>query len=100
MNYFQDKSYWLNEHGLVILQFKKQPHLFAHRDYHWVDKISIIDESDGRRSYSGSSPVGIFISQTKEENFIPILPEEYKLIKINYSEIKQIRRDLNLYKIL
>ena len=34
MKYFEDKSYWLNEHGLVVLQFKKLPNLFAHRDYH------------------------------------------------------------------
>ena len=42
----------------------------------------------------------MFISQNKEEDFIPILPEEDKLIKRNYSEIKQIRRELKLNKIL
>lgn len=92
-------SYWLNELGLVVLQFKNQPNLFAHRDYHWVDRIAIVDESDGR-SVLRNSTLAIFISKNKEVDFIPILPEEYKLIRRSYSEIKQIRRELKLNKIL
>lgn len=93
---FNDKDIWLNSFGLVILQKNKNPKIFAERSYSWVSSIVVIDETTGGRLVK----TGLLPHEIKKEDWTPILPEEYKQIKRNYSEITSIRRDFNLNKIL
>ena len=92
---FGDKRLYINKWGQVILQNKKNKKIFAERSYYWNDEVTLIDETDGRQVI-GIKPKSYFL----ETDWIPILPEEYKQIKRNYSEITSIRRDFNLNKIL
>jgi len=101
---FGDKRLYINKWGQVILQNKKNKNIFA-TTYNLEntvdiptmfphDTVTLIDETDGR--VIGIKPKSYFL----ETDWIPILPEEYKQIKRNYSEITSIRRDFNLNKIL
>lgn len=93
---FNDKKIWLNSFGLVILQNNKNSKVFAERSYSWVSSIAVIDETTGGRIFKATlSP-----HEIKKEDWTPILPEEFKQIERNYSEITSIRRDFNLNKIL
>ena len=87
---------WLNVNGLVIYQNKLNRKLFAERTYHWVDRIVIIDESQNERLFIGQCN----LSQFDKDGWTVITKEEFRLIKSNYSEINQIRRDLKINQIL
>lgn len=93
---FEDKFFWCNEHGQFILQNKTNRKLFAQRAYYWIDRVIIIDETNGGRRIIDDKKQSDFCS----EDWEIILPEEEKLIKKNYSEIEQIRRDRKLNHLL
>jgi hypothetical protein len=43
------KDNWLNEHGLLVWKHKTNQNLFLQRSYHWVDRITMLDETEGRK---------------------------------------------------
>jgi len=43
-----NKKYWLNEHG-ERYWINEELNITLYRPYHWVDSVSIIDETDSRR---------------------------------------------------
>lgn len=91
---FGDRKIYTNEWGQVILQNKKNSKIFAERTYYWNDTVTLIDETDGRRLI-GIKQQSYFL----EKDWTPILPEEYKQIERNYSEITTIRREVKLQKL-
>lgn len=92
---FNDKNIWLNDFGQVVLQNNKNPKIFAERSYSWNSNIIVIDETSGGRIVKAS----LLSHEVKKEDWNPILPEEFKQIKRNYSEIITIRRELKLQKL-
>ena len=44
---------WLNSSGLLVFQNKSNRKLFAERTYHWIDRITLIDETNDERRYAG-----------------------------------------------
>lgn len=91
---FDDETYWLNDYGRVTLQSKNNENIFAHRDYSWVDRVVILDESTGRKIIGQYSIQDIDLCE-----WIPITKEEDKYVKKTYREIKQIRRKLRIKKL-
>lgn len=92
---FNDREIWLNNLGQVVLQNNKNPKIFAERSYSWKSTIVVIDETSGGRLVKTT----LSSREVKKEDWTPILPEEYKQIKRNYSEIITIRRELKLQKL-
>lgn len=100
-NWYEEnnKKYWLNDYGLVLFFNLENKGLFAHRNYHWVDRIIFIDETNGRKSKG----------ETKLENFnlaewAVVTKEEYdSVISGKYSGyyiIHAIRRKIRINKLL
>ena len=72
----------LNEHGLLVFKHKTNKRLFLQRSYRWVDKLTLIDETEE----------GQIIDHFKFSTFdfsawSPISKEEYNIVKSNYKEI-------------
>lgn len=40
----EDKKYWLNEWGKRYWYKKSDMTIVAHRSYHWVDRVTFINE--------------------------------------------------------
>lgn len=84
----EDKTYWTNEHGYRMWYHKYDINITAHRHYHWVDRITFINEGGPLRYdkryggndyiYNPSSRVYIKTEKTYTEfqneldNWIPI----------------------------
>lgn len=77
---FEDEDNWLNEHGLVVVKHKTNKHLFLERSYHWVPRITFLDESDGRKVISFND-----INIMDFEGFVT--KEEYNKVSRKYHEI-------------
>ena len=92
----ENKENWLDQFGQLAFQNKYNPYMFAHRAYHWVDRIIFIDETSGSRLNVGQ---GLF-SEFDIENWIPITKEEYSYIKKGFRQVIAIRRELKINKIL
>jgi hypothetical protein len=72
----------LNESGRAIWKHRENKNLFAERSYRWLDRIIILDESNGRQ----------IVDETKFSNFDfsnwnPMSIEEYNRVKEYYREI-------------
>lgn len=77
-------KFYLNEHGMLVFRNKKNPYLFAVRSYRWVDRITLIDETEGERRHVGSK-------KYSDDDFIlhewePMTKEIYSCVKGSFSE--------------
>ena len=86
------KKFWLNDYGKLAFQNKVNKYLFAERSYRNIDKVIYIDETRGYSEYAG---VGKF-SEFKEEEWIPITPAEFKMVKHSYREIVIIKEIIKM----
>lgn len=75
-----NKKYWLNELGLRYWTNKNDKYLTAMRSYHWVDRVTFIDESEGSRTHVGETTFTKFIEN--EEHWYPMSKKQYEK-KIN-----------------
>jgi hypothetical protein len=72
----------LNEHGLLVFKHKTNKRLFLQRSYRCVDRLTLIDETEGRQ----------IIDEFKFSTFdlsawSSITKEEYDRVESNYKEI-------------
>jgi hypothetical protein len=72
----------LNEYGLLVFKHKTNKRLFLQRSYRWVDRLTLIDETEGRQ----------IIDEFKFSTFdlsawSPLTKDEYDNVKSNYKEI-------------
>ena len=75
-------EYELNEHGLKVWKHKTNKHLFLQKSYSWIDKITLIDESEGRQIITDFkySTLDLYAWE-------PMTKEEYGRVKSKYKEI-------------
>ena len=81
------KDNWTDIFGRIIFYHRTDKNLFAHRAYHWCDRIIVNHESDegGRRVISDNKFSTFDLSDWH------IMDKELdKLVKNNYSEIYDI----------
>ena len=71
----EKNKYWLNDHGLRYWTNKNDKHLFAMRSYHWVDRVSFIDETEDGREYVGETTYTKFLDL--EDNWHPMSKKQY-----------------------
>ncbi len=74
-----NKRYWLNEWGLRYWTNKNDKYLTAQRSYHWVDRITFIDESEGSRKYVGDETTFTEFIEN-EEHWHPMSKKQYEKI--------------------
>jgi hypothetical protein len=91
-----DKTYWLDEYGQLGFQNKENPYKFAHRAYHWVDRVIFTDESNWSRTSAGQCK----FSELNTDEWTPITKEEYTYIRRGFREVIAIRREIRINKIL
>lgn len=72
----------LNEHGLLVFKHKTNKRLFLQRSYRWVDRITLIDETEGR-----DIVMDFKFSQFDLYAWTPMTPEEYSRVKGSFKEI-------------
>ena len=63
----------LNEFGLRVWKHKTNKRLFLRQDYRWVDRLSLIDETEGR--------------QHVDSVWEPMTIKEYEKVTSKYQEI-------------
>ena len=63
----------LNEFGLRVWKHKTNKRLFLRQDYRWVDRLSLIDETEGR--------------QHVDSVWEPMTVNEYEKVTSKYQEI-------------
>ena len=72
----------LNEYGLLVFKHNTNKRLFLQRSYRWVDRITLIDETEGR------DIVMYFQYSTFDFSaWSPLTKEEYDKVKYNFKEI-------------
>ncbi len=74
----------LDEFGRLVFKHKTNPNLFAERSYDWVDRIIVIDETEGRRIIQDTKFSTFDLSDWK-----PMTQEEYDSIERKYNEINK-----------
>ena len=72
----------LNEYGLLVFKHKTNKRLFLQRSYRWVDRITLIDETEGR-----DIVMDFKFSQFDFYAWTPMTLEEYSKVKSNFKEI-------------
>ena len=77
-----NKPIELNEYGLAVWKNKKNKNLFAQRSYNWVDRIIVLDESQGQRIIEDTR-----FSTFDFSEWIPMTLEEYGRVKACFNEI-------------
>jgi hypothetical protein len=78
----ENKENWLTEFGLLVWKHKTHKGLFLHRHYHWVDRVTLVDEANGRRV------VDSFKHSTFDYSAWELITkEEDSKVKDNYTEI-------------
>jgi hypothetical protein len=86
---------WLNRYGQVCLINRTNHNIVAERSYHWVNRVTIIDETHDR-SVIGDKQISDF--DDAEWSIVTVRENEY--IKSKISEVVQIRRNLNIGDLL
>jgi hypothetical protein len=76
------KDNWLNEHGLLVWKHKTNKNLFLQRSYHWVDRITMLDESIGRKIVDDQK-----YSTFDFTDWELMTMTEYTSVKSNFKEI-------------
>jgi hypothetical protein len=72
----------LNEYGLLVFKHKTNKRLFLQKAYRWVDRLILIDETEGRQIID-SHPYSTYNLSAWE----PVTKEEYAKVKSKYKEI-------------
>ena len=72
----------LDEHGLLVFKHKTNKRLFLERTYRWVDRLTLIDETDGRQII-----MDFAFSTFEFYAWEAITPKEYSKVKAKYREI-------------
>jgi len=74
----------LNEHGCRVWKHKTNKRLFLDQSYRWVDRLTLLDETEGRQVIMS------FKASTFDFNaWEPMTQEEYDSVKSCYKEIYQ-----------
>ena len=76
------ENFELNDSGLRVWRHKTNKRLFLEQQYGWVDKVVMLDETEGRQV--------IDIYRASTYNFgawEPVTQDEYKLVKQKYTDI-------------
>ena len=84
-----NKKYWLNEYG-ERYWINEKLNITLYRPYHWVDSISIIDETDSRRHIGRvkfSKLTDIIYSSVYDEYYIF---SDFVIMDKNYYRKKKI----------
>ena len=72
----------LNEYGKRVWKHKTNKRLFLEKSYSWVDRLTLIDENEGR------DIVMDFLASTFDYYaWEPMTQEEYNSVKSRYKEI-------------
>ena len=72
----------LNEHGFKVWKHKTNKRLFLEQSYRWVDRLTLIDETNDR------DVVMDFKASTFDfYAWEPMTKEEYNLVKTMYKDI-------------
>lgn len=72
----------LNEFGRAIWKHQENKNLFAERSYRWLDRIIVLDESNGRQIVEDTK-----FSNFDFSNWTPMSIEEFSRVKECYREI-------------
>jgi hypothetical protein len=72
----------LNEHGMKVWKHKSNKRLFLQQSYRWVDRLTLIDETEGRQII-----MDFKVSEFDFYAWAPMTQEEYDSVKSNYKEI-------------
>lgn len=72
----------LNEYGLSVWRHKTNKNLFVERSYEWVDRILVLDETNGRSIINDTK-----YSTYDFHDWIPVTVEEYLKVKRNFKDI-------------
>lgn len=75
----------LNEFGMAVWYHKTNQCLFAQRSYDWVDRIIVLDETDGRKVVEDT-----LFSIFDFSEWMPMTVEEYQRVKSKYKEIHDV----------
>lgn len=78
----ENKENWLNEYGLLVWKHKTNKRLFLERCYYWVDRVTLLDETEGRQ----------FVDDFKHSTFDYsawelMTKNEYDLVERKFREI-------------
>lgn len=78
----ENKSDWLDKYGLLVYKHKTNKRLFLQRTYYWVDRIHLIDETEGRQI------IDEYKWSTYDTSAWELMTyDEYKQVKNKYIEI-------------
>jgi len=72
----------LDEYGRRVWRHKTDRNQFVERSYHWVDRVVVLDETEGRR-ITHSGPYSTF----DFKDWIPVTVEEFSRVKQKFNEI-------------
>jgi len=72
----------LNQHGKLVFKHKTNKNLFLHREYYWIDKINLVDESKNREII-----MSFKYSTFDLSNWEAVSVKENDLVKKTYTEI-------------
>lgn len=78
----------LNDRGLLVFKHKTNKRLFLHRPYRWVDRLILLDETEGRQ----------IIDQYRYSTYNlnaweAMTPEEYSKVKTKFIDIYDTDKD-------
>ena len=72
----------LNEYGLLVFKHKTNKRLFLQRSYRWADRLTLIDETEGRQIIDEFK-----FSTFDLSSWSSLTKEEYDSVESNYKEI-------------
>ncbi len=72
----------LNDYGLLVFKHKTNKNIFLQRSFKWIDRITMIDESEDRQIIDTFK-----FSEFDLSAWEPITKEEYSKAKKNFKEI-------------
>jgi hypothetical protein len=77
----------LNEDGKLVYKHKTNKRLFLERAYRWVDRMILLDETEGRQV------IDTYRYSTYDLSaWTPVTKKEYDSVKSNYKEIYNDKR--------
>ena len=76
------QTFELNEYGLLVFKHKTNKRLFLQRSYRWVDRLTLLDETEGR-----AHVMDFKFSDFDFSAWEPVTPAEYAKVKRNLKEI-------------
>lgn len=77
-----DKNFELNEYGLRVWKHKSNKRLFLEQSYRWVDRLTLIDETEDRQII-----MDFYASTFDYYAWKPMTKSEFDSVKSAYKEI-------------